>query len=352
MDLATSEICAKNRLGEQQMVSRDRKFLVLMILSIVFTVGFTFVTVEIPRVVRHMLPAFFPDYNPAIEFELIEELLTYIRPIGYVCTAVVIALVVLGLRTGRERLSSLGSLALFLPTFGYYVAGMFFLTGIGILRILWIPFWDVSKGFSVFKLGDIVYVPYMIPVFLFALAGRDIRVLLSYLAIASGLLAFMMGTATWFYGKSEGREVADFWIYRYSRHPQYLGFLVWSYGVMLLAALSPFPRGGYNPGPSLPWMISALVMVCVALKEEIEMTRRHGEKYLEYQSSAPFMLPLPKLISSIAAAPIRRICRKSLPETGKEIGCTFLVYTAILTVLSLPFLLLNWPPGLGWYSWP
>jgi len=323
-----------------------------MVLSIVFTIAFTFVTVEIPRVVRHMLPAFFPDYNPAIEFELIEELLTYIRPIGYMCVAAVIALVVLGLWTGRERLSSLGSLALFLPTFGYYVAGMFFLTGIGILRILWIPFWDVSKGFSVFKLGDIVYVPYMIPVFLFALAGKDIRVLLSYLAIASGLLAFIMGTVTWFHGKSEGREVVDFGIYRYSRHPQYLGFLVWSYGVMLLAALSPFPRGGYNPGPSLPWMISALIIVCVALKEEIGMTKRHGERYLEYQSSAPFMIPLPKLISSIAAAPIRLICRKSLPKTGKEIACTFLVYAAILTVLSLPFLLLNWPPGLGWYSWP
>ena len=334
------------------MERKHAKLLILAVLSVVFTIAFTLATVEAPRIISRLIPAFFPDYNPAIEFELIEELLVYLRPIGYACIVVVIALTIVGLKTGRGRLSSLGSIALFLPTFGYYVAGMFFLTGIGILRILWIPFWDTSSSFSVFKLGDIVYVPYTVLVYPLALMGVDIRGLLSHLAVGSGVLIFILGTVTWFYGKSEGKKIVDFWIYRYSRHPQYLGFLIWSYGVMLLATLSPFPRGGYNPAPSLPWMISALIILCVALKEEIEMTKKHGEKYLQYQSSAPFMLPLPELISSIAATPIRLICKKRLPETGKEIACTFLVYTAILAVLSLPFLLLNWPPGLGWYSWP
>ena len=325
---------------------------ILTILAIVFTMALAFATVEAPRLISRLIPAFFPDYNPAIEFELIEELMVYLRPIGYVCALAVIALTIVGFKTGRERLSSLGSIALFLPTFGYYVTGMFFLTGIGILRILWIPFWDTSSSFSIFKLGDIAYVPYMILVYPFALLGTDIRVLLSYLALGSGLLIFLLGTLTWFYGRSEGRKIVNLWIYRYSRHPQYLGFIIWSYGVMLLATLSPFPRGGYNPAPSLPWMISALIIVCVASKEEIEMTKRHGEEYLEYQSSAPFMLPLPRLASSIVTTPTRLLCKKNLPETGREIAYTFLVYTAILTVLSLPFLLLNWPPGLGWYSWP
>jgi protein-S-isoprenylcysteine O-methyltransferase Ste14 len=329
-----------------------KRLLLLGLLAGVFTIALTFATIEIPGMLRRLVPAFFPDFNPAIEFDRIEELLTYIRPIGYACIAAVIVLTVVGFKTGKGKLSSLGSLALFLPTFGYYVASMFFLTGIGILRILWIPFWDVSKDFSVFKLGDIVYAPYMILVYPFALAGVDIRVPLSYLAIASGLLIFVLGTVTWFYGKSEGREIVGFWVYRYSRHPQYLGFILWSYGVMLLAALSPFPRGGYNPGPSLPWMVSALIVVCVALKEEVEMTKTHNEKYLEYRSNAPFMLPLPKIVSTMATIPFRLICKKRLPENGKEIACAFLVYTAILTVLSLPFLLLSWPPGFGWYSWP
>jgi protein-S-isoprenylcysteine O-methyltransferase Ste14 len=331
---------------------RGLNLVFLTVLAVIFTIALTFATVEIPGIVRRLIPAFFPDFNPAIEFELIEEFMKHVRPIGYVCVLAVIVLVVLGFKTGRARLSSLGSLAMFLPTFGYYAAGMFFLTGIGILRILWIPFWDVSSSFSIFKLGDVVYVPYMIVVYPLAVLGVDIRVLFSHAAIASGLLIFCLGTITWFYGKSEGREIVDFWIYSYSRHPQYLGFLIWSYGVMLLATLSTFPRGGYNPGPSLPWMISALIIVCAALKEEIEMTNRHGERYSEYQSGTPFMFPLPRLVSSAVTAPTVILCKKRLPETGKGVVCVFLVYGAILVLLSLPFLLLNWPPGFGWYGWP
>jgi len=326
--------------------------LILTVLAIVFTVAFTFATLEVPRIVSRALPVFFPDYNPAFEFELVEELVARLRPLAYAFIAAMIALAVAGFKTGKARLSSLGSLAMFLPTFGYYVTSMFFLTGIGILRILWIPFWDVSRGFSVLKLGDIVYLPYAILVYPFAHAGVDIRHLAAYLAIVSGLLIFVLGTVAWFYGRFGGQAIIDFWIYKYSRHPQYLGFLVWSYGVMLLATLSPFPRGGYYPGPSLPWLISALIMVSVAFKEEEEMTKRHGEEYLKYQRRVPFVLPLPGFISSVITAPIRVRFKKDLPQTGKEIGYALLVYSLILVMLSLPFLLLGWPPGFGWNVWP
>jgi len=180
--------------------------------------------------------------------------MTYARPIGYACLVAVIALIIVGLKTGRRALSSLGSIAFFLPTFGYFALSMFFLTGVGILRVLWLPFWDLST--SLLKLGDIIYLPYMILVYPFALVQLDIRVLLAYLAIGSGLLIFLLGTITWFYGKSERREIIDFWIYKYSRHPQYIGFLIWSYGVMLLAALSPSPCSIYAPSPQLHFFTS------------------------------------------------------------------------------------------------
>lgn len=77
----------------------------------------------------------------------------------------------------------------------------------------------------------------MILVYPFSLVQLDVRVPLAYLAIGSGLLIFLLGTIAWFYGKSERREIIDFWTYKYWRHPQYMGFLIWSYGVMLLAAL-------------------------------------------------------------------------------------------------------------------
>jgi len=38
--------------------------------------------------------------------------------------------------------------------------------------------------------------------------------------------------------------------------------------------------------------------------EEIEMTKRYNERYLKYQCSDPFMLPLPKFLSIVITAPI------------------------------------------------
>jgi len=189
-------------------------------------------------------------------------------------------------------------------------------------------------------------------VYPFALLGVDIRRASAYLAIGLGLLIFLLGTLAWFYAKVQRKGTVDFWLYRFSRHPQYLGWIVWSYGLMLLAVQAPFPLGGENPGASLPWLMSSLVIACVALGEEIRMSKERGEEYAEYRSSAPFMLPLPKVVSTVTSAPMRFLLKKDRPENGRDLVITFLVYAAILMVLSLPFVLLNWPPHLGWSDWP
>jgi protein-S-isoprenylcysteine O-methyltransferase Ste14 len=327
---------------------KDSNFLFTIVLGIVFTVALIFATLEIPRAVNRTLLVLFPDLY--WEVESIEEFMGYARPIGYASLAIVVAVIIIGFASKKKRVSSLGSIVLFLPTFGYFAGSMFFLAGIGILRVLWIPLWDLSPQFM--KLGDIAYLPYIALVYPFSLVGLDVRTSLSSLAIGAGFLIFFLGTATWLYGKSKGLSVVDFWIYKQSRHPQYFGFLVWSYGIMLLASLASFPKGGYNPGPSLTWLLSALIIICMALREEVVMIKKHGEGYLRYRERTPFMVPLPKVISAMLTAPIRILLRKDLPESGKELAFTFLVYTGISILLSFPFLLLNWPPGYGWVTWP
>lgn len=317
-----------------------RSAVTLTLLATVFTLALTFATVEAPRVINSVLRAYFPDIHPIVEPELCKEFTRYVRPLGYACLLVVTALIIVGFTTERRSLSSLGSIAFFLPTFGYFAASMFFLAGVGILRVLWLPFWDSSP--ILLKLGDIVYLPFMILTYTSGLMKLYIGTTLAILVVGSGLLIFFLGTITWFYGKFEGIEILDFWIYRYSRHPQYLGFLVWSYGVLLLATLSPVPFGGYNPGPSFPWLISSLIVFGVALTEEIEMTERYDERYLKYQGSAPFMLPLPKFISTTITAPTRILFKRNLPKSGKEVIYTLAVYCVILSLLSVPFLILNW----------
>ena len=265
--------------------------------------------------------------------------MNYARPLGYACLVVVIALILLGFITERRRFVSLGSFAFFLPAFGYFAASMFFLTGIGILRVLWLPFWDSSP--TLLKLGDISYLPYWViisPLKLLGVRGRqlyEVGNLLASLVVGAGLLIFCIGTVTWFYGKFEKRKIFDFWIYKYSRHPQYLGFILWSYGVMLLTALAPVPFGGYQPEPSLPWLISTLLVICIALTEEHKMIHQADELYVTYRRNTPFMLPLPQVLSRIFTAPNRILLKKDYPESDRDVLYTFISYCIILILLSL-----------------
>jgi protein-S-isoprenylcysteine O-methyltransferase Ste14 len=308
----------------------------LTLLAIIFTVALTFATLALPGILNSILRGYFPDIY--WEPESIEALMKYARPIGYACLVVVILLIIVGFITERRNLSFLGSFAFFLPAFGYFAASMFFLTGIGILRVLWLPFWDSSP--TLLKLGDISYLPFWIIMYPLKIVGTNLSYFvvgnfLASLIVGIGLLIFCLGTVTWFYGRFENKAVFDFWIYKYSRHPQYLGFIIWSYGVMLLTALAPVPFGGYQPEPSLPWLISKLLVICMALLEEIKMLKRASERYLLYRKNAPFMLPLPHFLSRIFTAPNRIFLKKDYPENGREVLYTFIIYGTILILLSL-----------------
>jgi protein-S-isoprenylcysteine O-methyltransferase Ste14 len=336
--------------GSGQKMSRLTTLGFLTVLAFIFTVALTFATIELPRILAILLnrAEIIPDVNPGIEPGVVEEFMKTARPIGYICLAAVITLIILGFVTKKKNLSSLGVLFFFLPTFGYFAGSMFFLASLGILRITWIPFWEIN----LVKLGDIAYLPFMILTYLFALAGFEVKTPLALATTGLGFFIFILGTVAWFYGKIEKKGTVTFWIYKYSRHPQYLGYIIWSYGVMLQASLAPFTWGGSNPGASLPWLISTLIVICIALNEEAAMSKRDGNGYLKYGESVPFMFPVSKLIVSLATAPVRVLFKKNQPESRGEIIGTFAVYFLILILLSLPFTLLKWPPGEWWGWWP
>jgi len=330
--------------------SRVAPLAVISLLAVIFTVALAFATLQLPVILGNWLSNYFPDIHPVIEPERIAEFMVVARPIGYACLAVIAILIAAGFMTGKRKLSIFGSFAFFLPTFGYFFASMFFLAGLGILRTPFIPFWDPSM--NLMNLGDISYLPYMALVYSFWLAGVDIRMAISRVAVGLGLFVFVLGTITWFYGKLQRRKTVDFWIYRYTRHPQYLGFIIWSYGVMLIAAQQPVPMGGSNPGASLSWLLASLVTVCIALAEENRMRKEDSERYLQYTASAPFMFRIPRFVATLMTSPIRLLLKKNRPETGKELVATFAVYATLLILLSLPFVLLDWPHGIGWSNWP
>ena len=294
-------------------------------MSILFTVALLYLTLEIPDIMNAWLLKVFPDYWIDMEAEVIEAL-EVLRPIGYISFVVTMLLIILGLVLKNKRLSTFGSIALYLPTFGYFAFTMFFLAGIGVFRVLWLPLIDLSP--NVLRLGEIVYLP--------SIAFGFQTVPASCAIMFVGLLVFALGMFTWLYSKFKGIEMVDFWIYKYSRHPQYLGFLIWSYGLMLLASFVGAPKGGYVPPPSFPWLISALAIVGTALHEEQVMVKKHGDKYKKYRERTPFMLPLPKKLSAIITAPARMAIKKNLPENEKQIFAVVFIYFCILVLISLP----------------
>ena len=319
---------------KKKLSSKVLRLSVLALLAIVFTLALLVTTYAFLETLDRILRGYFPDiwWDP----ERIEVVTNSVRPIGYICLVVVIALIFVGFITKRRHFAFLGSFAFFLPTFGYFATYMyFFLTGIGILRVMWLPLLDLSP--TLLKLGDVSYLPLWIVMYPWILQGVQVwhaTQLLAHLIISAGLLIFCIGTLTWFYDKFEKKKVIDFWIYKYSRHPQYLGFILLSYGIMLFGSTESRYRG-FQPEPSFPWLISTLLIICIALTEEIKMIKQADEQYLEYRRNTPFMLPLPPVLSGLFTAPNRILLKKDFPESGREVLYTFIIYCTILVLLSI-----------------
>jgi protein-S-isoprenylcysteine O-methyltransferase Ste14 len=327
----------------------------LLALAIVYGIGSAFFVVELERLIERSITPHIVS-SPGVAalaqeiYSGIDQFMTsnHIRVIGFSSIAVIIIIALTGLLSKKRFLTSLGSLGFILPIYAYFVLHMSFLAGLGVITALWTPFWG-----NLVKLGDIFYLPYMVLVYPFSLAGIDARSQVAGMFIGLGLLIFILGVFAWFYARLQKKKTADFWIYRFTRHPQYLGWIVWSYGLMLRVGLRhDTALQNSNPGASLPWVISTLLIVCVALSEEIQMWKKDSLVYGNYSNSTPFLFPAPGFINRLMSAPLRFILKKERPETRWDVFWTFFIYLGLIIILSLPFVLLNWPAEGGWSTWP
>ncbi len=310
-----------------------------LVLALVFSIGLTFASVELPRLLHSALvkatPALEGDSHANETAVYRTELFLdhyHFRVVGYVCFGLMVLLIVAGFATGKAGLSTIGAAAMFLPVFAQFAGVMFFLAGLGFLNLTWLPVLDIS--FAAGRLGDIVYWPYNVLMSLFRGWGVDAHKGLVYAIISIGLLLFISGTMAWFVARHRKRSVADFWIYRFSRHPQYLGWIIWSYGMLLALLRVRYPRRMWGIPASLPWLLSMMVIVGVALLEERKMKRLSGEAYGEYRRKTSFLFPMPRFLRGIFAAPNRLLFRKSFPERKGEIAVVLVLTTAVFMALS------------------
>jgi protein-S-isoprenylcysteine O-methyltransferase Ste14 len=331
----------------------------LTLLAIVFSIALTYASVELPSVLNSFLNNFidFPGYDSGHEMHLSKTALFmnsyYIRFIGYTCLAIIIVLIVAGFITKKSGLISAGAIAIFLPVFGHFSFNMFFLAGLGAMRIVWMPILDIS--YDILRLGDIAYLPYMVIVYAPALIGIDITTIVPFLLMGTGILIFILGTQAWMFARFNKEGVATSWIYRFSRHPQYLGWIIWSYGLLVYlirnSSLVHF-KLTYEMPSSLPWLITSLIIISVALLEEIKMQRHYPVEYRNYKNRAPFLFPIPGFISKIITLPVKLLLRKEQPESGKEVAIIFFAYLGLLILLSILFNAIDFLPRSGLWGFP
>ncbi len=80
-------------------------------------------------------------------------------------------------------------------------------------------------------------------------------------------------------------------LYSRVRHPQYLGFIVMTWGIsaVSLTAVMPWLREDVV----FYWLLMSLIYVILAYFEEWYLLKEHPEGYKEYKEKVPFLFPVP-----------------------------------------------------------
>jgi len=319
----------------------------LVFLALVFTVGLSFASVELPYLVDEAIQGAVPTPGFDSQADEVNRIKTelfishyHLRAIGYACFGAILLLIVAGFATSRSGFAALGALAFMLPVFAQFAGVMFFLAGLGLLNVVWLPVLDVS--FALSGLGAAIRAPYDALRWGLGFLGVSGYGPIVYFFIGSGLLIFFLGTLAWLQTRARQEGVAKSWVYRISRHPQYLGWILWTYGLYLLLLQARYPRRSWGISASLPWLLSTIVIIGVAMMEELNMRKRHGKEYDSYRRSAPFLFPLPSFIERAFALPFRILFRKDRPDRRREVTVVLALYTVLPIVASALFY------GNGW----
>jgi protein-S-isoprenylcysteine O-methyltransferase Ste14 len=238
-----------------------------------------------------------------------------------------------GFITRRSGLALAGAFTIFLPVFGNFALSMFFLAGLGMLRVGWLPFWDIS--FQVLDMGNVVFIPYWVIEWILRQFDIWAQAEIGWVFMGIGAFLFTWGVLVWMQVRFQRKGVASSLIYKISRHPQYLGWIIWSYGLIIYSPLVNQMKKSWGMASSLPWLLMTMIIVGICMLEEMKMRERYGKDYNEYQKQTPFLFPLPWWLKKMISFPMWLLIRKPWPESKREIALVISTYTFILIALSL-----------------
>jgi HEAT repeat protein len=91
----------------------------------------------------------------------------------------------------------------------------------------------------------------------------------------------------------------------------------------------------YGLSNTLPWLLSTMIILAVAMLEELKMKRLYGESYESYRKRAPFLFPLPRVIAQVFNLPLRLTFKKEYPDRKREIVAVLAFYTCLCLGVSV-----------------
>jgi protein-S-isoprenylcysteine O-methyltransferase Ste14 len=333
---------------------------IAFILSLIFTFSFLFGSYIFGFIIGdffldHLLPdpwiasltiphstAFANYYSALAAFTPIASLLLWIF----------ILLVILGFCIDRFRFSFLGSVFLYLPTFSQIGFKMYFFAGAGVFCLIWLPLLEISP--DLLRLGEIINFPLLLFYQIYEWDSYFFYNLVQplfplYVILIGFLGTFLLtyGMISWLYGRFNNQPLVDFWIYRYSRHPQYLGILLLTWTVSFY-----FSAGWFWSPPTPPstfFLLFSFFILGKAIHEENKLLQVDEFSYAEYRLRSPFLLPLPKVIRSGFPKFNTIIIKKEWPESNREIAVLLLSYGLIVVLVSI-LLIIIFPVEYGRYD--
>jgi len=112
-----------------------------------------------------------------------------------------------------------------------------------------------------------------------------------YIGIALNIVGALLVIEGWqrihrnYWSKAEGKgTIVTEGIYSHLRHPQYTGFIFITLGLLVHWATIPL---------LIMWPVLVILYYRLARKEERDMEKEFGEKYVEYKKRTHMFLPLP-----------------------------------------------------------
>ncbi len=115
----------------------------------------------------------------------------------------------------------------------------------------------------------------------------------SYLAIFGGIFFLY----SFFYQLFNRKKLITKGLYKYIRHPQYLGMIIMTLGLTLIclntSPIYPFVQELFYDKSWILfiWIAEALIYVLLGKIEDLSLKAKYGEEFLNYVIKVPFMFP-------------------------------------------------------------